>query len=119
MPGSGENISSRLVVGITNKILPQITGYTVLVTRTIDTGGDDISVEFLKTGLIEEAKKRIEDILIDKKQKTAENMYNLGICYEALGDSQIAMQYYIEALAIDEGNVNAIETLGAIENQSI
>ena len=59
-----------------------------------------------------------EDILIDKKQKTAENMYNLGICYEALGDSQIARQYYIEALAIDEGNVNAIETLGAIENQS-
>ena len=108
-----------LVIGITNKILPYISRYTVLATRTIDTGGDDVSVEFLKTGKIEEAKTRIESLLGDEEQKTAENIYNLGICFEALGDSQIARQYYEEALAIDEGNGNLIEALGALENPSI
>ena len=118
-PGSGDNIASRLGIGITNKILPYISRYTVIVTRTIDTGGDDVSVEFLKTGKIEEAKTRIESLLGDEEQKTAENIYNLGICFEALGDSQIARQYYEEALAIDEGNGNLIEALGALENPSI
>ena len=118
-PGSGDNLASRLGIGITNKILPYISSYTVLATRTIDTGGDDVSVEFLKTGKIEEAKTRIESLLGDEEQKTVENIYNLGICFEALGDSQIARQYYEEALAIDEGNGNLIEALGALENPSI
>ena len=118
-PGSGDNLASRLGIGITNKILPYIGRYTVRVTRTIDTGGDDVSVEFLKTGKIEEAKKRIESLLGNEEQKTAENIYNLGICFEALGDSQIARMYYEEALAIDEGNGNLIEALGALENPSI
>jgi len=118
-PGSGDNIASRLGIGITNKILPYIGRFLVIVTRTIDTGGDDESVEFLKTGKIEEAITRIESLLGDEEQKTAENIYNLGICYEAIGDSQIARQYYDEALAIDEGNGNVIEALGALENPSI
>ena len=60
-----------------------------------------------------------KNIFLQQIQKTAENIYNLGICYEAIGDSQIARQYYDEALAIDEGNGNVIEALGALENPSI
>ena len=62
-------------------------------------------------------KEKIEEIISSTEDKSVENLYNLGICYEALGEPRIAIQLYEEALRLDEANSNVIEALGALQNK--
>ncbi|MBC8258877.1 MAG: tetratricopeptide repeat protein [SAR324 cluster bacterium] len=119
MPNAAANLAQRLALQITNMILPKLSRYTVLATRTIDAGGDGTAVEYLKLAEVLKAKKRIEEVISNPDEKTAENLYNLGICYEALGDPSIAMQLYEEALELDQANSNIIEALGALQDNRI
>jgi len=76
-------------------------------------------VEFLKRADVMKALEMFEHAISDPEQKTEENLYNLGICYEAIGEPQIARQYYEESLQLDEGYGYAIEALGALENPTL
>jgi len=118
-PNASVNLSQRLALQISNMILPRFARYTVLVTRTIDGAGNEAAVELLTQAKVLEAKEKLEAILSNPDQKTAENIYNLGICYEALGEPRIAIQLYEEALALDQSNSNAIEALGALQEKRI
>ena len=115
-PHGVPNISRRLVLHISNMILPKFAPHSVLVTRTIDSGGDEDAVNLLNKAKIQQAKERIEEIISSSENKTAENLYNLGICYEALGEPRIAIQLYDEALQLDEGNNNVIKAIGALQH---
>lgn len=118
-PNGSSNLANRIAVYVSNTILVKFSRYNVLTTRTIDTDGDDQAVEFLKQAQVEKAKKRIETIISNPDQKTAENIYNLAICYEALGEYQIARELYEDALRLDEGNSTYIEAVGALENKEL
>ena len=110
-------MSFRLALQISNMILPKFARYTVLATRTIDSEGDEASVNYLKQAKVTKAKEKIEEIVHNTEEKSVENLYNLGICYEALGEPRIAIQLYEEALRLDEANSNFIEALGALQNK--
>lgn len=118
-PSHATNLTNRIAVLISNFILPKFSRYTVLTTRTIDADGDKQAVTFLKQARIEAAKTRIESILSTPGEKTANNLYNLAICYEALGEHQIATKLYEEALMLDEGNSTYIEALAALESNPL
>jgi hypothetical protein len=116
-PSSPANIANRIAIFVSNSVLPKFSRYVVVTTRTIDTGGDSKAVKLLKKAKVDEARRRIEELISkSKKNKTAGNLYNLGISYEAIGQFRIATQYYEEALSKDEGNELYIEALGALEN---
>ena len=117
LPNGSANMSYRLALQISNMILPKFARYTVLATRTIDSGGDEAAVNYLKEARVMKAKEKIEGIISSTEDKSAENLYNLGICYEALGEPRIAIQLYEEALRLDESNSNVIEALGALQNK--
>ena len=119
VPNSSVNLTQRLALQISNMILPKFARYTVLATRTIDSAGNEAAVELLMQAKLLEAKEKLEAILANKAEKTAENIYNLGICYEALGEPRIAIQLYEEALELDQSNSNVIEALGALQKKSI
>jgi len=118
-PSDPVNLIGRIGVLISNTILPKFGRYKLLTTRTIDTGGDSISVDLLKQGDIEGSKTRIEDVMTDENERTSENLYNLGVCYEVLGETGISRQLYEESLELDEGNSSTIETLGNLENKTL
>jgi len=117
LPNGSANMSYRMALQISNMILPKFARYTVLATRTIDSGGDEAAVNYLKQARVMKAKEKIEEIISSTEDKSAENLYNLGICYEALGEPRIAIQLYEEALRLDEANSNVIEALGALQNK--
>lgn len=116
MPSDAANMARRIGVQISNAVLPKFSRFEIVVTRTIDTGGNDEAVEFLKRADVMKALEMFEHAISDPEQKTEENLYNLGICYEAIGEPQIARQYYEESLQLDEGYGYAIEALGSLEN---
>ena len=119
VPNAAANLSHRLALQISNMILPWFAPYPVLATRTIDSGGDDSAVNYLMHAKVLSAKEKLEEVISNPEDKTAANLYNLGICYEALGEPRIAMQLYEEALELDESNSNAIQALGSLQNKRI
>ncbi len=57
----------------------------------------------------------LEQSLSKSDEKEPADLYNLGICYEALGDSAIALQMYKEAYAVDNDNELYIKAIGDLE----
>jgi len=102
------------IVKFSNKILPNFSDYEVTFVKRIDTSGDAESVKLLEEGKVVEALTLISTITSKEEGKNASNLYNLGLCYDALGESRIAMQYYKDALAL-KGDEIYIEALGSTE----
>lgn len=83
------------------------------VSYPIDTGGDTQSVQLIKAGAYEMAIDRLQRVAA--KSKAPEDLYNLGLSFEATGDFGLAKVYYREAYETDPGNFIIAQGLGRIE----
>ena len=71
-----------------------------LFVKRIDTDGDENRKTF-EAGEVDKALSLISTI-ISNEGKTASNLYNLGLCYDAIGESRIILQFYKDALELDK-----------------
>ena len=94
-----------------NRILPALSTSSTWEIRRIDTGGDEFSVQSLESSNVEEACQRLENL----ENPSISDIYNLGVCYEVVGEKAIAKEKYKEAIELDNGYDLAIEALGAAE----
>ena len=106
-----EEALARVSVHSVNRILPALSTSTSWETRRIDTGGDESSVQSLESSKVEEACQRLENL----ETTLVSDIYNLGVCYEVVGEKAIAKAKYKEAIELDSGYDLAIEALGAAE----
>jgi hypothetical protein len=106
-----EEALARVSVHSVNRILPALSTSTSWETRRIDTGGDESSVQSLESSKVEEACQRLENL----ETPLVSDIYNLGVCYEVVGEKAIAKAKYKEAIELDSDYDLAIEALGAAE----
>jgi len=111
VPMPFEEALARVSVHSVNRILPALSTSTSWETRRIDTGGDESSVQSLESSKVEEACQRLENL----ETPLVSDIYNLGVCYEVVGEKAIAKAKYKEAIELDSGYDLAIEALGAAE----
>ena len=116
-PPTLDAIVQRAVILTGTKILPHVSSFKLMVTREIDTGGEEKAVEFLEKGQVEEALNLLQQVTsVSKEEVSASDKYNLGLCYEVVGEPKIALQLYEEALLQDEGNETYIQAIGGVES---
>ncbi|MCP4294220.1 MAG: hypothetical protein GY786_01285 [Proteobacteria bacterium] len=108
-------MANELAVAMTSAILKNISRYSVIVKRKIDDDSDSSVLKLLKKADLEGAKLKLENMLSDKKKKKSSDLYNLGICYEALGLPGIALQYYQEAHSLNKEKELYITAVGDLE----
>jgi hypothetical protein len=83
------------------------------VSHPIAAGGDERARLLIQNGAYETALERLQ-------QRTANNpnpadLYNLGLCFEALGDYGLALTNYREAHQRDQTNLTYAQGIGRIE----
>ncbi len=108
-----ESMVNELGVVITSGILKNVSKYSALTKREIDKGSEGEIVELMEKADLEAATKKLEMSI--SKEKKAADLYNLGICYEALGDPGIALQMYRDAYKLDQNKELYIKAIGEIE----
>lgn len=116
LPGSDINLGHRIATILVAKITPGLGKTVILQSMEIDTDGDSESVALMEKGDLENAMKRIEKITMDNKEKTAPNLYNLGVCYEAIKEYGLALQKYRQANQLDPENETYIQGISNLEN---
>ncbi len=110
-----ESMVNELAVVITSRILKNVSKYSVLTKRKIDKGSDDEVLELMENADLEAASKQLEAMLSKSERKNPADLYNLGICYEAMGDPGIALQMYRDAHKLDEKEELYMIAIGEIE----
>lgn len=109
----------RIIKTLTQKTLSSfvqdISPYKVKVHTGIDTGGNEKAVRLLRKKQFLQA----QELLINLKEKSAEDFYNLGLSYEAgartVDDYRMAALYYGKALDEEPGEDLYIQGLGRVE----
>ena len=112
---SPESMINELGVVITSRILKNVSKYSVLTKRKIDKRSENEILELMEKADLESASKRLESSLSKSEDRKPADLYNLGICYEAMGDPGIALQMYREAHKQDEEEELYMTAIGEIE----
>lgn len=110
-----EGTINELGVVIAGRVLKNTSKYSVRTQREIDTGSEDEVIELLEKADIEKATNGLEARISEGSEKNPADLYNLGICYEALGDPVLALQMYREAHDLDMENELYIKAIGDLE----
>ena len=82
------------------------------VSINIASGGDLTSVQLIQAGAFNSAIHKLNQVA---EKNNPSDKYNLGLCYEAIGDYGLASVAYEEALTAENGNLTFAEGVGRIE----
>ncbi|MBU2643398.1 tetratricopeptide repeat protein [bacterium] len=85
------------------------------VSYPLATGGNPTARLLIEAGAYEKAIEILNNTLNRAREKNPDDIYNLGLCYEATGDFGIALVTYNEATAIDPKNLIYAQGIGRIE----
>ena len=102
-----ESIAAQFVrrVAITQKLQDyQIAG-----------GGDQTAQMLIEAGAFEKAIGTLNNALAKAEEKSADDYYNLGLCFEATGDFGLAAVSYEDAVKIDPTNLLYAQGVGRID----
>ena len=89
----------------TKKIIP----HKEKIKSEIMRGGDSIAVKLIENSAFNLAINRLDKIVSSEDDPEADDLYNLGLIYEALNEFHIALEYYLKA-----GNLEPEEKIIAI-----
>ncbi len=67
------------------------------ISSEIMSGGDSVSVDLIENGAFNLAINRLDNIVTKTDDPDYEDLYNLGLCYEALNELRPALEYYLKA----------------------
>lgn len=112
---SMEEMVQELGVAITSEILKNVSKYSALTTRIIDDGSDEAITDLMKATDFEAAVQLLESTIAKAEDKQPADLYNLGICYEAMEIGGLALQMYKDAYALDNENELYIKAIGDLE----
>ncbi|MCP4757328.1 MAG: tetratricopeptide repeat protein [Proteobacteria bacterium] len=85
------------------------------VSYPIATGGDKTAKLLIEAGAYEKAIEKLNQVLDASQEKNPDDLYNLGLCYEATGDFGIAAVTYDDAIKADPENFMYAQGMGRIE----
>lgn len=85
------------------------------VSYPIATGGNQSARILIENGAYEKAIEILNRTLDGAGNKNADDIYNLGLCYEAIGEFGVALVTYNDAIAIDPDNLVYAQGIGRIE----
>lgn len=88
------------------------------ITAVIAKGGDGSAASMIRSGQYDQAIQRLEPGLKSATKDRAPDLYNLGLAYEATGDTALleaAVHFYRKALEFDPENEDYAAGLGRVE----
>ncbi len=104
---------SDLSTSIATNFVRRVAVTEKMVDYTIATGGDEQSKLLITAGAYEMAIDRLQEITAG--EKNPEDLYNLGLSFEAVGEFGLAAVSYKEALLTNKENLMYAQGLGRIE----
>ena len=107
-----EDILSMMAESVSAVFSRKIAVTEKMVEISIAKGGDPLGEKFLTTGAYLTAIKQYQSVA---ENKNPNDIYNLALCYEAIGDFGLANTLYNEALDTDLNNLIYAEGVGRIE----
>ena len=107
-----ENILSMMAESVSAVFSRKIAVTEKLVEISIAKGGDPLGEKFLTNGAYLTAIKQYQSVA---ENKNPNDIYNLALCYEAIGEFGLANTLYNEALDTDLNNSIFAEGVGRIE----
>ena len=107
-----EDILSMMAESVSAVFSRKIAVTEKMVEISIAEGGDPLGEKFLTTGAYLTAIKQYQSVA---ENKNPNDIYNLALCYEAIGDFGLANTLYNEALDTDLNNLIYAEGVGRIE----
>ncbi|MCP4296804.1 MAG: hypothetical protein GY786_14480 [Proteobacteria bacterium] len=110
---SFDQLIAQLSASIATNFIRRVAVTEKLVAYPVDAEGDKKSVLLIEAGAYEMAIERLEKVTANKKNP--EDLYNLGLSYEALGEYGIAANTYEEAIALKPLKLLYAEGAGRVE----
>ena len=106
--------ADRAVAEFTRAISP----HTETINAVIAKGGDGSAVGMIRQGQYRDVIQKLEPGLKNPTEDRAPDLYNLALCYEALGDPDlldVAISFYRKALDFDPENEDYAAGIGRCE----
>lgn len=85
------------------------------VSYPVATGGNGTAQMLIQAGAYEKAIEILTETLDRADRRNPDDIYNLGLCYEATGDFGVALVTYNEAITADPENLTYARGIGRIE----
>ena len=104
----------QVIADMAESVSAQFMKDIAISTKTLNitlASGDSQVLELMKAGAYEKAIERLNAL----EQRDANDQYNLGLCYEALGEYGLASVAYDEALNLEPTNLTFAKGVGRIE----
>jgi len=110
-----EQMVADLAESIAAQFVRRVSATEKTVSYPIATGGNDTSRMLIEAGAYETAIETLTQVLDQADRKNPDDLYNLGLCYEATGDFGLAEVTYNDAIEIEPENFTYAQGLGRIE----
>lgn len=109
----------QLVADLSESIAAQFVRRVSITQKTvryeIAGGGNDTAQMLIEVGAYEKAIEVLNETLNNADEQNPDDIYNLGLCYEATGDYGLAEVTYNDAIERDPENLTYIKGIGRIQ----
>ncbi len=110
-----DQIVADLSESIAAQFARRISVTQVEASYAIATGGNKSATLLIEAGAYEKAIEILSETLDRADKKDPDDIYNLGLCYEAIGEYGVALVTYNDAIALDPKNLTYAQGIGRIE----
>jgi len=110
-----DQIVADLSESIAAQFARRVSVTQVEVSYAIATGGNKSATLLIEAGAYEKAIEVLNETLARADEKNPDDIYNLGLCYEAIGEFGVALVTYNDAIALDSNNLIYAQGIGRIE----
>ena len=110
-----DQIVADLAESIAAQFARRVSVTQIDVSYTIATNGNKSAQLLIKAGAYEKAIEVLNQTLDKTGKKNPDDIYNLGLCYEAIGEFGVALVTYNDAITIDPKNLTYAQEIGRIE----
>ena len=110
-----DQIVADLSESIAAQFARRVSVTQVEVSYAIATGGNKSAKQLIEAGAYEKAIEVLSETLDRAGKKDPDDIYNLGLCYEAIGEFGVALITYNDAITLDPKNLTYAQGIGRIE----
>jgi tetratricopeptide (TPR) repeat protein len=110
-----EQVVSDMAESIAARFVKRVAVTDRVVSYTIPTGGDKSVQMLIKVGAYEKALEKLDNVFAKSAVDNPDDLYNQGVCFEAVGDYGLAAVAYESALRIDPMNLTYAQGAGRID----
>ncbi len=110
---------NQLIANLSESIAAQFSRKVALTLKKVDysiaSGGNKTAAMLIEAGAYEKAIEVLSTALDQAENKQPDDYYNLGLCFEAIGDYGLASVSYSDAINLEPGNLLYAQGIGRID----